>query len=334
MNRSTLIAIAAVMAATPLVSGQQSVTTISLEPPQPPLVVDGIEVLKVQGQVYVLAGDGPNVAVHIGDEGVLVVDSGPPAQTKSVLAAIRQLTTKPIRNLINTSGDVDRVAGNELIVRSGGVRLLTGQVGGANPGGQNVGVATVAHENAFNRMIQPPPAGAGLTGDALPTSTFFTPKKDLFFNGEPVTLFHQAAAHTSGDLFVHFRKSDVVVTGDIFIPHGYPRVDTARGGTVKGVIDALNALLEITVPERNMMGGTRVIPGRGRISNEAEVVDYRDMVTIIRDRVDAMVKKGMTLQQVRAAQPSLEYDGYYGATTGPWTNDMFIEAVYRTLGGK
>ena len=333
MNRIALIAFAA-LATAPILSGQQSISTISLEPPPPPLVVDGIEVLKVQGQVYMLAGDGPNIAVQIGDEGVFVVDSGGPAYSKKILAAIRALTTKPIRNLINSSGDADRVAGNELIVQSGGVRMLTGQVGGANPGGQNVGVITIAHEKAFNRMIAAPPKGAGLTGDGLPTSTFFTPAKDIFVNGEPVLLSYQPAAHTDGDLFVHFRKSDVVVTGDIFIPHSYPRIDLAHGGTVNGVIKALNALLEITVPERNMMGGTRVIPGRGRICNEAEVVDYRDMVTIIRDRVAEMVKKRMTLQQVKAARLSLDYDGYYGATTGPWTTDTFIEAVYQTLGGK
>jgi cyclase len=333
MKRIALIVTAALAGVT-AVSGQQSVTTVSLEPPPPPLVVDGIELLKVQGQVYMLAGDGPNVSVQVGDEGVAVVDAGGAAYGAKVLGAIRTLTTKPIRNLVNTSGDADRVGGNELIVRSGGVRLLTGQIAGGNAGGQNVGVITIAHENAFNWMIEAPPKGAGVTGDGLPTSTFFTPKKDIFSNGEPVSLLYQPAAHTSGDLFVYFKKSDVVATGDIFIPNSFPRIDTAHGGTVNGVIDALNTLLEITVPERNMMGGTRVIPGRGRICNEAEVVDYRDMVTIVRDRVAEMVKKGLTLQQVKAARPALEYDPYYGATAGPWTTEMFIEAVYRTVGGK
>ena len=138
MNRIALIALAA-LAAAPIVSGQQSISTISLEPPPPPLVVDGIEVLKVQGQVYMLAGDGPNIAVQIGDEGVLVVDSGKPAYSRKILAAIRALTIKPIRNLVNTSGDVDRVAGNELIVQTGGVRMLTGQVGGGNPADRTSG---------------------------------------------------------------------------------------------------------------------------------------------------------------------------------------------------
>jgi cyclase len=141
----------------------------------------------------------------------------------------------------------------------------------------------------------------------------------------------QPSAHTDGDILVFFRKSDVVVAGDVFVTTSYPVVDTSRGGSVQGVIDALNAIIELTVPERNQMGGTRVIPGHGRICNEADVVDYRDMVTIIRDRVQEMARKGMTLQQIRAARPSLEYDGIYGATTGEWTADMFIETVYREV---
>ena len=155
-----------------------------------------------------------------------------------------------------------------------------------------------------------------LTGDGLPASTFFTPRKDLFSNGEPVQLISQPNAHTDGDILVFFRKSDVVATGDVFVTTSYPVIDTARGGSVQGVIDALNAIIELTVPERNQMGGTRVIPGHGRICNEADVVDYRDMVTIIRDRVQEMARKGMTVQQVKAARPSLEYDGIYGAMTG------------------
>jgi cyclase len=170
-----------------------------------------------------------------------------------------------------------------------------------------------------------------LTGDGLPASTFFTPRKDLFSNGEPVQLIFQPNAHTDGDILVFFRKSDVVATGDVFVTTSYPVIDTARGGSVQGVIDGLNAIIELTVPERNQMGGTRVIPGHGRICNEADVVDYRDMVTIIRDRVQEMAMKGMTIQQVKAARPSLEYDGLYGATSGEWTTDMFLETVYREV---
>lgn len=336
MKRSAVLLLAcAALATMPEVSGQQPVALVPLEPVAP-MVVDGVEILKVQGQVYMLTGAGGNVTVQIGDEGVLVADSGAPGQSAKVLAAIQRLSPKAIRYLVNINGDADHVAGNEAIMKSSsGFRgPRPGQVGGGNPAGQNVGVMSIAHENGYNRMTAPSPGGPGLTGDALPTSTFFTPRKDIFSNGEPVELRHQPAAHSDGDIFVYFRKSDVVSVGDVFIPHSYPVIDTARGGTINGVVDALNTILEITVPERNQMGGTRVIPGHGRISNEADVVDYRDMVTIVRDRVQEMVKKGMTLAQVKAARPSFEYDGYYGAASGPASTDGFVEAVYRSLGGK
>ena len=168
----------------------------------------------------------------------------------------------------------------------------------------------------------------------LPASTFFTPRKDLFSNGEPVQLISQPNAHTDGDILVFFRKSDVVATGDVFVTTSYPVIDTARGGSVQGVIDALNAIIELTVPERNQMGGTRVIPGHGRICNEADVVDYRDMVTIIRDRVQEMARKGMTVQQIKAARPSLEYDGIYGATTGTGLPICFLKlCIAKSPGG-
>jgi glyoxylase-like metal-dependent hydrolase (beta-lactamase superfamily II) len=143
-----------------------------------------------------------------------------------------------------------------------------------------------------------------------------------------------AEAHTDGDVMVFFRRADVLSSGDVFVTASYPVIDASRGGSVQGEIDALNAIIDLTVPERNQMGGTRVIPGHGRICNEADVVDYRDMVTIIRDRVRDMAKKGMTLQQVRAARPSLEYDGIYGTTTGQWTTDMFLEAIFKDVGKK
>jgi cyclase len=314
-----------------VVHAQQPVTTVPLTPPAPPVIVDGLEILPVQGNVHMVVGAGSNVAVQLGDEGAFVVDSGGSGQSEQLLAAVGRMTKRPIRFLVNTNADSDHVSGNEVIVKSQrgtrGPRPGTG--GGAQ--GQNVGVVTVAHENAFNRMSTGSQGVPPLTGDALPASTFFTPRKDLFSNGEPVQLISQPKAHTDGDILVFFRKSDVVATGDVFVTTSYPVIDTARGGTVQGVIDALNAIIELTVPERNQMGGTRVIPGHGRICNEADVVDYRDMVTIIRDRVQEMAKKGMSVQQIKAARPSLEYDGLYGSTTGEWTTDLFLETVYREV---
>jgi glyoxylase-like metal-dependent hydrolase (beta-lactamase superfamily II) len=317
----------------PSVSGQTPVGLVPLDREMPPAVVEGLDILKVQGQVYMVAGAGGNVVVQAGDEGVLVVDTGAAGQTAKVLEAIAKLSPRRLRFMINTNADPDHVAGNAEVVKSVGFRgNRPGQVlggGGGNPGGANAGALTIAHEGALTRMVN-----AGISGEALPISTFFGLRKEFFSNGEAIQLLHQPAAHTDGDVIVVFRKSDVVATGDIFVPDAYPVIDTAKGGTVNGLVDALNNILDITVPERNQMGGTRVIPGHGRISNEAEIVDYRDMVTIVRDRVQEMIKKGMTLQQIRAARPALEYDGYYGTASGPSSPDGFLEAVYRSLGGK
>ena len=291
--------------------------------------VDGIEILPVLKGVYMLVGAGGNVAVQIGDDGITMVDTGAAGQTAKLQAAIRRLTRKPLRYLINSHADADHVGGNgEMVKWAGGTSgPQAGQGGGRPP---NVGTAFIAHENAYNRMIT---GGAGLTaltGDALPESTFFTPRKDVYLNGEPIQILHQPAAHTDGDSFVFFRGSDVIAAGDIYVTTSYPRIDLARGGSINGELSALNNLLDLTVPERNQMGGTRVIPGHGRISNEADVLEYRDMLTIIRDRVQDLVTKGRTLQQVRAAGVLLEYDAVYG-TQRDWTGDMFLEAVYNSL---
>ena len=173
-----------------------------------------------------------------------------------------------------------------------------------------------------------------LTGAALPDSTFFTTRKDFYANDQAVQIFHEAKAHTDGDVMVFFRGADVVHAGEIFRTDQFPLVDLERGGSIDGILGGLNHLLDIAVPQRNQMGGTRIVPAYGRISNEADVLEYRDMLTIIRDRVREMVKKNMTLEQVRAAKPALEYDGLYGAMSGPWTTDMFLEAVYRGVGGR
>jgi glyoxylase-like metal-dependent hydrolase (beta-lactamase superfamily II) len=320
------LGLASTMGPQPL--AQQPVGLVPLTRPTAPLVVEGLEVLPVQGHVHMVVGAGGNVTLQVGEEGVLVVDSGGPGQSTKLLSAITRLTPQPVRFVVNTSADSDHVSGNSDIVKAHG----------GNPQGQNAGVFVVAHENAYNRMIHPRPGVPALSGDGLPESTFFTPRKDFFSNGEAVQLISQPNAHTDGDVIVFFRESDVVSTGDVFVTTSYPVIDTANGGTVQGVIDSLNAILDLTVPERNQMGGTRVIPGHGRICNEADVVDYRDMVTIIRDRVRDMAKKGMTQAQIKAARPSLEYDGLYGAAagtmSGAWTTDMFLDAVYRGVSGR
>jgi glyoxylase-like metal-dependent hydrolase (beta-lactamase superfamily II) len=171
---------------------------------------------------------------------------------------------------------------------------------------------------------------------ALPTDTYHIDAMNLshYFNGEGVRIVHAPAAHTDGDSMVWFRGSDVLATGDIFTPDRYPVIDLQQGGSIQGIITALNQILDITVPEFRLEGGTMVVPGHGHLSDAADVAYYRDMATIIRDRIQALIKKDMTLEQVKAAKPTLDYDGIYGATTGPWTTDRFIEAVYRSLSQK
>jgi cyclase len=154
--------------------------------------------------------------------------------------------------------------------------------------------------------------------------------KELFLNDEAIQLFHVPAAHSDGDSLAFFRRSDVVVSGEIFSTMSYPVID--RGGSINGVIAGLNRIIEITIPKDWQEGGTMVIPAHGRICDEADVVEYRDMVTIIRDRIQDMLQKGMTLDQVQAARPTLEYDSRYD--NDAWTTSMFIEAVYRSLSKK
>jgi glyoxylase-like metal-dependent hydrolase (beta-lactamase superfamily II) len=140
---------------------------------------------------------------------------------------------------------------------------------------------------------------------ALPTDTYHTADLKLseFFNGEGVQIIHQPAAHTDGDSLVYFRYSDVIAAGDIFVTTSYPIIDLARGGSINGTIDALNHMLDIAVPEFRLEGGTYIIPGHGRLCDAADVAYYRDMTTIIRDRIQDSIKKGMTLEQVKAAHP-------------------------------
>jgi cyclase len=285
-----------------------------------------VHVLHVQGNVYMLVGAGGNITLQVGDEGVLLVDTSFEQMSDKVVAAIRSLSDKPIRYIINTHSHSDHVGGNAPIAKAGAT------IAGGNMGvGANTGAAILAHENVLNRMTAPTGQQAPTPTAAWPTDTYFTKKKELFFNGEAIEIIHQPAAHTDGDSLVFFRRSDVLSSGDLFGTITYPVIDLERGGNIQGIVDALNAILEITIPKDKQEGGTYVIPGHGRLCDEADVLEYRDMVTIIRDRIQDLVKKGMTLEQVKAARPTLDYDGRYGAKTGSWTTDMFVDAVYRNL---
>jgi cyclase len=277
----------------------------------------GLHLIPVQGNVYLLMGPAGNITLQVGSDGVLLVDTMTAPLAPRIAAEIKQISELPIRFIIDTSMDADHIGGNEALAKMGAPGASPTDTGGAT---------TIAHENVVNRMATP--ARPGETPKAtpgLPNDEYFTPTKDFYFNGEPIFVIHEANAHTDGDSIVLFRRSDTISTGDIFTPERYPVIDIERGGSVQGMLDALNHILHLTVPARLQEGGTRVIPGHGRLCDEAEVVEYRNMITIVRDRIQDMIKKGMTLEQVKAAKPTLDYDVQYGS------GEAFLEAVYKSL---
>jgi glyoxylase-like metal-dependent hydrolase (beta-lactamase superfamily II) len=277
-----------------------------------------LRVLPVQGNVYMIAGAGGNITVQAGAEGLLVVDTQFAPLVPKLVTELKKLSNRPLRFIINTHSHPDHVGGNE-----GLARLTTG--GPLEP------LQIIAHESVLARLTNPPPGGPPVPDAGLPYDSYFTPTKDFHFNGEAVFLSHEPRAHTDGDTVVLFRESDVVSTGDLFVPGGYPFIDIERGGSVQGLIAGLNHILQLTVPAKTQERGTYVIPGHGRICDEADVVEYRDMVVIIRDRVAAMIEDGMTLRQVQATRPTRDYDTEYVREGSFVSAGEFVEAVYRSL---
>ena len=304
-----------------------SVLSVAQEKPQP-AAARQLEILSVQGNVSVITGAGANIVVQVGDLGPVVVDTGLAQNTDDVLGAIRKLSNRPVRYIINTHMHADHTGGNERVAAAGQPN--------SGRGVAQVGVGTapraeiIANELVLQRMSTPAGSETPRPVAAWPTSTFSAPRKEFFTNGEGVQLVHVPGAHTDGDSLVFFRRSDVIAAGDVYSTVSYPMIDAAHGGTITGVVDALNELLALAIPGEKTEGGTMIVPGHGRISDEADLVEYRDMVTIIRDRVQDMIKRGRTLAQVKAANPTMEFDGLYGSAPG-WSKDQFVDAVYAGL---
>ena len=327
-----------------------------------------VHVLPVQGNIYMLVADGTNITASIGAQGVLLVNTGSAQMTEKLQAAVNQLagavaaapTTnncagpncpgvaygwsspfintiigspappKPLRYIINTSDAAENIGGNEKFATSG-FFPRGGGLGGATGVGRTASV--VAHENVLNRMTASAGKPGAIPERAWPTDTYFDEffKLPEYFNGEAVIVYHEPAANTDADSIVFFRHSEVISAGNIFSTVSYPVIDLGKGGSINGVINGLNHILDLAVAEYRSQGGTWIIPSHGRLSDTGDVASYRNMLVMIRDRVQDMVKKGITLEQLKAARPTMDFDGWYGSNAGSWTTAMFVEAVYRGL---
>lgn len=285
-----------------------------------------IHTWRLRNNVYLLLGDNGNVVVQVGDEGAFVVDSGSGRLADKTVAAIRRLTDKPIQFIANTSARSEHTGGNAVLRTSGSDPSVRGSFFSMQFADAGIGATIMAHQNVQNRMT-----ALNAQASSVPSDTFLEERRRTFHNGDAIEMLWEPNAITDGDSIVHFRQADVIVAGDLFTTTQFPFIDVEGGGTVQGEITALNDILNRTVYQHEGEGGTIVVPGHGYVADEHEVVEYRDMVAIVRDRVLAMIAKGATLQQVKAARPTADYETRYGATTGPWTTDKFVEAVFRDL---
>ena len=294
---------------------------------------DGLDILQLRPNFYLIAGAGGNIGVQVGPDGLVVVDSGSAARASAVVAAIRALSPQPIRYVIDTSADADHVGGNQIVAQAGQtiLNLNNAVLSGLANGGA---AAVLAAEGVLRRMSAPTGEVSPFPAAAWPTETFHGRRSYMYLNGEGIETLHQPAAHSDGDSVVFFRRTDVVMAGDVIDTTRFPVIDVDRGGSINGEIAALNRLVDLAIPSFPLVwqeGGTYVIPGHGRVYEQLDVVEYRDMATIIRDRVQSLIDQGRSLEQVQAARPAQGYARQYGSDSGPWTTNRFVEAVYKSL---
>jgi len=288
-----------------------------------------VEVLPVRDNIYMLVGQGGNITMQVGEDGILIVDTQFARMSEAIVAAIREISDLPIRYIINTHHHGDHIGGNANL-RLVGDTVIGGNMPGAVPYAEGGGAQVIAHENVLLRLSL-------ATGDQAvdsslwPTNTFYNDEKRIFFNGEGIRIIHEPNAHTDGDVVVFFRQSDVIAGGDFFRTTSWPRIDLAGGGSYRGTINALNDLVDLMIPVYGQDGGTLVIPGHGRLSGIGDVLDFREMVIVIGDRLEHMIEAGMTLEQIIAARPAMDYEPVYGDPSNPEVTNDFIESAYQSL---
>ena len=311
-------------------------TVVAQQQPRRPGTSDGLEVVQLRPNFFLIGGAGGNILVQVGPVGVILVDAGTTEAADRVIASIKRLTPLPIRYIINTGMDADHVGGNEKLARAG-MSILPGAVAAGAGLGDNLlsngGAASVlAHENVLTRMSAPTGETAPFPSGLWPTKTFQYHQYSMYLNGEGIQVVHMPGAHTDGDTVVSFRRGDVIATGDLIDTTRFPVIDVARGGSVQGEIDALNRLMDMTIynlPLQWTPDRTLLVPGHGHAYDKLDLLEYRDAVTVVRDRVQHLIEQGRTLEQVKAANPTLGYRSQYGTDSGPWTTDMFVEVMYK-----
>jgi cyclase len=287
----------------------------------------GLETIQIRPNVYVIFGAGSNITMQVGEDGVILVDTGTAAQAPAVVAAVKAITPLPIRLIINTSADPDHVTGNEIVSAAG--REVNPDAFSEDPH-----ATVLAHENVMLRMSAPSGTDTLFPTELWPSETYTSRVRAMYLNNAALLVHRFVGAHSDGDSVVLFRQADVIATGDILDLRHFPVIDPAKGGSIQGELAALNRLLELTVPAMPLVlkpGRTLLVPGHGRVSDYAELVEYRDMVTTIKDNIEVLIKEGKTLAQIQAANPTAGYRARWGRETGPWTTAQFVEAIYTGL---